>query len=580
MKHKILFINKITYITVLIWSLIMLLGGFFFICEHYEYARVLAKNEAVVSVKKDLAYRTWVASHGGIYVPITKKTPPSPYLAHIENRDVTTNAGQNLTLINPAYTLSQMMKDYSQLYGTKGHITSLKLLNPNNVPDAWEKEALKRVEITKTAEFEEQKIAREEYFRYLNPLITQTSCLKCHAFQGYKVGDVRGAVSVAIPMKSYNTQATLHAKSDIIFITLIYILGLIVIFYGRKKSKEIMDTKIRDYEQHIFSLVKIIEKRDRYTAGHSQRVATYSALIAKEMGYSKHEVDTLYRACMLHDIGKISTPDSILLKPEKLNNLEYEIIKEHVTVSYELLNKVDIYRDIANIVRYHHEYYDGSGYPDGLKGDEIPLLSQIMTVADAFDAMTTNRVCKARKSIQEALTELQNLSHKQFNPNIADVASRVLHDVTIEMNITQSPLNKIEEERFSYFYKDQITDLYNRSYLKFVLANNHTDEFHFTSVDGIYLNNFNQYNKKQGWTKGDILLKKLAEALITVYSSDFIFRVYGDDFIVLHNEQLDIQNHISKLEAILLDSDITITYKHINIEDREIQNIQDLEKLF
>ena len=108
-----------------------------------------------------------------------------------------------------------------------------------------------------------------------------------------------------------------------------------------------MDTKIRDYEQHIFSLVKIIEKRDRYTAGHSQRVATYSALIAKEMGYSKHEVDTLYRACMLHDIGKISTPDSILLKPEKLNNLEYEIIKEHVTVSYELLNKVDIYRDIA-----------------------------------------------------------------------------------------------------------------------------------------------------------------------------------------------------------------------------------------
>jgi len=482
MGYKVRFINRVVLIVMLIWSLLMLVAAIISISDNYRYADKLAKNEALVSVKKDLAYRSWVASHGGVYVPITEKTPPNPYLAHIPNRDVTTSANQKLTLMNPAYTLSQMMKDYTQLYGTKGHITSRILMNPKNKPDAWEEKVLEDSEITGKSSSTKAFIDGEEYFRYLRPLVTQQSCLKCHAFQGYKVGDIRGGVSVSIPMKEFYAEAFAHSIRNSIIIFLIYMLGLGVIVYGKRKAKEILETKIKDYEQHIFSLVNIIEKRDSYTAGHTQRVAKYSVMIAKEMGFNKEKVDDLYRACMLHDIGKISTPDSILLKPGKLTALEYDIIKEHVVVSYELLCNVDIYKDIAEIVRHHHEHYDGSGYPQGLKGDEIPILSQIMTVADAFDAMTTNRIYKTRKNVETALVELSALGSKQFHSEVVKAAVVALEDIEIEIDITQRPKSKIEKERFSYFYKDQITGVYNKDYLEFVLAYNNAEEFNIVNL--------------------------------------------------------------------------------------------------
>ena len=533
MGYKTRFINRVVLIVILIWSLLMLSAGAVSIFKNYRYADKLAKHEALVSVKKDLAYRSWVASHGGVYVPITKKTPPNPYLSHIENRDVTTSANQKLTLMNPAYTLSQMMKDYTELYGTKGHITSRILMNPNNKPDAWEDKALENAETTGEPSFTKAYIDGGEYFRYLRALVTQQSCLKCHAFQGYKVGDIRGGVSVSIPMKSFYTDAFSHSVVNAIVIILIYLLGLGVIIYGKRKAKEILENKIKDYEQHIFSLVNIIEKRDSYTAGHTQRVAKYSVLIAKEMGFNTDKIDDMYRACMLHDIGKISTPDSILLKPGKLTALEYEIIKEHVVVSYELLSNVDIYKDIAEIVRHHHEHYDGSGYPQGLKGDEIPLMSQIMTVADAFDAMTTNRIYKTRKSVATAIFELQSLSGKQFNTQVVNAASVALEDLEVEINITQRPKSKIEKERFSYFYKDQVTGVYNKEYMELILSYNNTDEFNMSCANAIYLHNFNQYNKTYSWAEGDKLLQSFAQTLNELSEKNYVFRIYGDDFIIL-----------------------------------------------
>ncbi len=579
MSYRVRFINKVVYMIIFIWSVVMFGAGLINIKNNYDYAESLAKAEAEVSVKKDLAYRSWVASHGGVYVPITKKTPPNPYLSHIKNRDVYTSAGQHLTLMNPAYTLSQMMHDYSQLYGTKGHITSRILMNPKNKPDKWEEKVLEEAEITGKSYSTKELIEGEEYFRYMRPLVTQKSCLKCHAFQGYKVGDIRGGVSVSIPMKPYYKEAFKHSLEDVSIILVIYLLGLLVIFYGRKRAKELLEDKIKDYEQHIFSLVNIIEKRDSYTAGHTQRVAKYSLLIAKQMGFNDEKLDDLYRACMLHDIGKISTPDSILLKPGKLTPLEYEIIKEHVVVSYELLNEVDIYKNIAEIVRHHHEHYDGSGYPQGLKGDEIPILSQIMTVADAFDAMTTNRIYKTRKSVDVALKELQKLSGKQFHSEIVNAALIALKDVTIEMEISQRPKSKIEKERFSYFYKDQITDVYNKDYLEFVLAYNNTDEFNMRCINTLSLHNFSQYNKKHSWSEGDKLLRKFAQALEGISNGDLVFRIYGDQFVVLNAEHFDLQKYIQRLDEVLKGTDITMSHEHFDMKIESVKSVSDLEKL-
>lgn len=167
--------------------------------------------------------------------------------------------------------------------------------------------------------------------------------------------------------------------------------------------------KIENFEKTIISFISMIEDRDTYTGGHSQRVANYCRMIAEEMDYSSKECDLIYRAGILHDIGKITTPDTILLKPGKLSELEFKLIQEHVNESYKILIKIPMYKDLAEIIICHHERYDGQGYPNGIKSDEIPFLSHIMIVADAFDAMTTTRIYKGRKDTFSAIEELKAL---------------------------------------------------------------------------------------------------------------------------------------------------------------------------
>ena len=245
----------------------------------------------------------------------------------------------------------------------------------------------------------------------------------------------------------------------------------------------------------------------------------------------------------------------------------------------QLLIKGDIYKNIAEIVRHHHEHYNGAGYPNGLKGSEIPILSQIMTVADAFDAMTTNRIYKSRKSVKDAIVELNDLSQKQFNPKIVKAASKALKNIKVETTITQRPKTKIEKERFSYFYRDQVCGVYNTSYLELVLTYNHTDEFDVKCINVINLHNFNQYNQQNSWTKGDRLLKKFAQRLLKINTSDFVFRIHGDDFVIINKTHFTLDDKLSSLEEILEDTGIYITYKHFDIEEDDIKNTNDLEKL-
>ncbi len=163
-----------------------------------------------------------------------------------------------------------------------------------------------------------------------------------------------------------------------------------------KTVLQLQNQLVENYEHAIHSLVEMIEDRDTYTGGHSERVATYSRDIAKEMGMTEEECQLIYQAGILHDVGKIITPDSILLKPGKLTEQEYSLIKDHVVAGYKILSQVPMYHELAKIVHAHHEHYDGSGYPKGIKGEEIPIGARIMTIADTFDAMTTSRIYKQK----------------------------------------------------------------------------------------------------------------------------------------------------------------------------------------
>ena len=570
------FLFKLAIFISLGWSVVIFAVAGYNIYKQYLFAHEIALNEAEVSVKKDLAYRSWVASHGGVYVPVTKRTQPSPYLSHIKRRDITTLDGQNLTLMNPAYTLSQMMKDYSHLYGIKAKITSRKLLNPENIPDQWEAKALLVVEQIHKPFFESSKIDGKSYMRYLNPLITKKDCLKCHAHQGYKIGDIRGGVAVSVPLDGHLKKAFEYSKNIILTFCLIWIIGLIFIYYSYKKIRDAIEAKVMLYEQSVYSLVDMIEKRDSYTAGHSKRVAQYCVLIAKEMGFSEDTIDLIFRAGMLHDIGKISTPDLVLLKPGKLNDLEYSLIQEHVKTSYEILNQVDVFKQISQIVRHHHERFDGLGYPQGLSGEQIPILSYIIELSDAFDAMTTNRIYKGRKVIDDALKEIESLSGTQFHPEVVNAALKVLKDLRIDIDISQRPQTLMEKERFAFFYNDQLTGVYNRDYLEYILTHKENTESRYNCVYSIYLYNFSEYNKKYGWDIGNKLLKEFANELTQKFNKGMVFRIFGDDFLLFHLE------HNSEFENTqfksLENSGVSFTFKHIDLHDKDL-DIDSLELL-
>ena len=191
---------------ILIWSLII---AFLFIFEMIEIkndTNELVKTEAQANFNKDQAIRHWAASHGGVYVPIDSITPASPYLSHIEDRDIETKSGEKLTLMNPAYMIRQLNEYFTVYYGVVGHITSLKLLRPENKPDDWERNALEQFEngITEVSEYDT--INGEPYYRLIQPMVVKQNCLKCHAHQDYKVGDIRGSVAVSVPVKSYYTR--------------------------------------------------------------------------------------------------------------------------------------------------------------------------------------------------------------------------------------------------------------------------------------------------------------------------------------------------------------------------------------
>ena len=334
-----------------------------------------------------------------------------------------------------------------------------------------------------------------------------------------------------------------------------------------------------NYEKTLFSMVEMIEDRDTYTAGHSKRVAEYSKKIAQEMGYSEEEQAKIYQAGILHDIGKIATPDAVLLNPKSLNEIEYTLIKEHVEVGYKLLNHIPMFEELSHIIRAHHERYDGYGYPRALQGEEIPPLARIMIVADAFDAMTTNRIYKARRSVKEALEELLKLKGMQFHPEEVESALLALKDVKIDENISQVPRTKIEQERFAYFYKDGLTNVYNQSYLEIVLAKN-SYEKEFEHINVFLLNHFSTYNKEVGWSQGDKFLYVLAFTLNEYFKDSLVFRLFGDDFAALSKEKIDLSDLKNTLDASVKGTCLEYKIKSVDLKETKIETLLQIEQIF
>jgi putative nucleotidyltransferase with HDIG domain len=188
------------------------------------------------------------------------------------------------------------------------------------------------------------------------------------------------------------------------------------------------------------SLAEVFDMRDPYVGGHAAQVAKYAVAIATEMGFPADRIETIRQSAFLHDIGKLAVPEAILHKPGKLTDIEYDFIKKHSDIGYELLNATEGLKHLAPFVRHHHERWDGGGYPLGLAGEQIPLEARILNVCDSVESMASDRPYHRGMSVDEITAEVQRCAGSQFDPMVAEVFERLVqkHGATFVVNSARS----------------------------------------------------------------------------------------------------------------------------------------------
>lgn len=194
------------------------------------------------------------------------------------------------------------------------------------------------------------------------------------------------------------------------------------------KAQILMDLSELFYKT-IKSIAYALDAKDKYTHGHSMRVTLYSLALAKALDLNEELLEEIETTGLLHDIGKIAIPEKILLKPGKLTDEEFEIIKKHPELGENLVGGISKLKMISNWLKYHHERYDGRGYPEGLAGEQIPISSRIIAIADTYDAMTSNRSYRPALSHEEAISEIQRCSGSQFDPNLAELFISISEEI-------------------------------------------------------------------------------------------------------------------------------------------------------
>lgn len=295
--------------------------------------------------------------------------------------------------------------------------------------------------------------------------------------------------------------------------------------------------------QTIATIANTIDAKDEYTRGHSKRVSEYSALIARELGLTEKEIQDICSIALLHDIGKIGVPDAVLNKPGKLTQEEYQLMKQHTVIGAEILKDIGMLPGIDIGAKYHHERFDGKGYPDGLKGEEIPYLARIIAVADAYDAMTSNRVYRKHLTDERVLEELKNGVGSQFDPRASKALIRLIEEKRLanirpvedepEIEDMSRILSRVLERQDGQYaermIKDELTGVYNRSQGEQLLRGAMEQKKGFLLL--LDLDNFKAVNEEAGFVTGDFFLKMVVSAMREISTDILIARFGGDEFV-------------------------------------------------
>ena len=332
-----------------------------------------------------------------------------------------------------------------------------------------------------------------------------------------------------------------------------------------------LEEKTRQVEkvtlQSIMAIANTIDEKDKYTSGHSARVAKCAEALAERLGWSEAERQNLHYVALLHDIGKIGVPDTILNKPSRLTDNEFSIIKKHPLMGNDILKDIKMIENVSEAALYHHERYDGTGYPCGLKGEDIPLTARIVCIADAYDAMTSTRCYRPKLSDEKVLSEFERGMGTQFDPEIAKVFIEMLRegfhisdtddegnaDIADESGmLLQNVLTAYTADMKNRADRDPLTGLFNRAYTEQtvdqLVKSNHGGSLFMIDID-----NFKQVNDRYGHITGDKLLKMFGDILTKKSENkDVICRIGGDEFMAFYPNLTTRERVEEKAKEVLL----------------------------
>lgn len=305
----------------------------------------------------------------------------------------------------------------------------------------------------------------------------------------------------------------------------------------REKTREVERMTLQTVRTFAF----LVDARDPSTHRHSEHVAHYAEQMGRVMGLSETELLHLFYAALLHDVGLVVMPDFLLTKAGRLTLEEYEMLKMHTRVGGDILRNIDVMPELELCARYHHEYYDGNGYPDGKKGSDIPLVARIVAVADAADAMLSERSYRDALTLPETIAELRRCSGTQFDPMAADVMCALLNgDIKVETKFDLSAEAKNIEELVSSIselsrnsQRDTLTGLWRRSYLEQMVDMREPVEGAQDALLLFDIDNFKNCNVSYGVDVGDFLIHCLSEVVrASIEEDDIPCHFYSDKFAI------------------------------------------------
>ena len=297
----------------------------------------------------------------------------------------------------------------------------------------------------------------------------------------------------------------------------------------------------------IVTIANTVDARDKYTGGHSLRVAVCAKNIAENLGWSESECQNIYSVALLHDIGKIAVPDSILNKPGKLEDTEFEEIKKHPGAGYEILRDITVLPHLREGALFHHERWEGNGYPTGIAEENIPMYARIIAVADAYDAMNSDRIYRKHLSREKIISEFNRGKGTQFDPELVDVfvfmlksgysidesilqtkeaSEKVTNDGGLDMGISYMSYKDVDES----LDRDSLTGLFTRSYLNTIIGNkissNRAGAFMMIDID-----NFSKIGDNFGSEAAECVILDFAKILEGFFRDDDVLcRLSGNQF--------------------------------------------------